>query len=161
VRAAESVDSNRRVGNGLLVSPSQLDLADQAGSVVHSDVTVTNVGSGQQTITAGMRTLDAPVTLDQGDVTINLNTDPTFSDSKGVPQAYKEFHFTVPAGADRLDGSIAWPGPTNLVNMTLFDPQGRMAAYTYQSVGETSDFGHVDVRNPPAGRWTAVVFTPV
>jgi hypothetical protein len=43
--------------------------------------------------------------------------------------------------------------------MTLFDPAGRFTAFTYTPPGGGEDFGHIDVRNPPAGQWTAAVFT--
>jgi hypothetical protein len=168
VRAAESVNNPATaVGNGRLVSPSQLDLAAPAGSATGSAVTVTNDGAASETIAAHLRTLDVPLTDDHGDVTLNTAADPHYPDYKGVPQAYTEFKFTVPADADRLDGTIAWPGQTNpdgtgqTVNMTLFDPSGRMAAYTYQANGTDSNYGHIDVRDPTAGTWTAAVFTPV
>jgi hypothetical protein len=41
---------------------------------------------------------------------------------------------------------------------TLFDPQGNVAAYSLIGSDE-SGFGHVEVRKPAAGTWTAVIFT--
>lgn len=164
VQAAESV-KRPAVGQTRLVSPTQLDLAAPAGSSTGGDVTVTNNGAGPETITAQLRVLEAPIGDAHGDVTLDTATDPTYLDYKGIPQSFVEFTFTVPAGADRLDGTIAHPGNTDptkpqTVNMTLFDPQGRMAAYTYQANGEVSNYGHIDVRNPSAGTWTAAIFTP-
>ncbi len=160
VKAAESIDRPAN-GNGRLVSPTQLDLAVPAGARTGSDVTVTNDGAAPETIAAHLRTLGARLSDNHGDVTLNTATDPRYLDYKGVAQAYTEFKFTVPAGADRLDGAIAWPGPTTTVNMTLFDPSGRMAAYTYHANGEVSDYSHISVRNPAPGTWTAAIFTPV
>jgi hypothetical protein len=95
---------------------------------------------------------------------MTLADDPTFFDYKGVPQGYQKLTFTVHAGAQRLDATIAHPGsgdPATApeLNMSLFDPDGNLAASTYQSVGEPSNFGHIDVRVPQAGTWTAVIFT--
>jgi Subtilase family len=166
VQAAESVGRSA-VGDGRLVSPTQLDLAAPAGSPTGGNVTVTNDGAGAETFAAHLRTLRTAISDTHGDVTLNTATDPTYLDYKGVPQAYVQFTFTVPAGADRLDGTIAWPGnvdptlPGQAVNMTLFDPAGRMAAFTYQPNTTSSNYGHIDVRNPTAGTWTAAIFTPV
>ncbi len=167
VQAAQSYGrTGAAVGDGRLVNPTQLDLAAPAGSATGSDVTVTNDSAAPERFAAHLRRLEAPMTDNHGTVTLNTATDPRYLDYKGVPQSYVEFKFTVPAGADRLDGSIAWPGnqnpaqPGQTVNMTLFDPQGRMAAFTYQSNGSGSNFGHIDVRNPSAGTWTAAIFTP-
>lgn len=163
VQAAETygTSSSSAAGNGRLVSPSQLDLAPTAGSATGGDVTVTNDGAGPETINARLRSLATTLSDHRGQVTLNPGADPTYLDYKGVTQAYTKMTFTVPANADRLDGAIAWPGPKSTVNMTLFDPSGKMAAFTYQSNGETPDYGNIDVRNPAAGTWTAVFSTPV
>jgi len=160
VQAAESVGSSTPTGDGRLVSPSQLDLAVPAGAPVSADVRLTNIGAAPETYSARLRTLTTQLSDDHGDVTLDPASDQTFVDNKGVPQAYTELHFTVPAGADRLDGSISYPGPTSTVNMVLFDPSGRFTAYTYQPPGGGSDFGHISARNPQAGTWTAAFFTP-
>jgi Subtilase family len=160
VQAAESIGRSP-VGDGRLVSPTQLDLAAPAGSPTGGNVTVTNDGAGAETFTAHLRALRTALSDTHGDVTLNTASDPTYLDYKGVPQAYVQFTFTVPAGADRLDGTIAWPGTGQAVNMTLFDPGGRMAAFTYQSNSTSSNYGRIDVRNPSAGTWTAAIFTPL
>ncbi len=159
VRAAESVNSGSRTGNGRLVSPSQLDFVASPRSGLSGNETVTNIGSSAETIAAHLRALSSPISNDRADAILNTAADPKFIDNRGVSQSYVKFTFTVPSGADRLDGSIAWPDSSATVNMTLFDPQGRMAAYTYQNNGTVSNYGHINVRNPPAGIWTAVIFT--
>jgi Subtilase family/Peptidase inhibitor I9 len=166
VQAAESVNSSKPVGTGRLISPSQLDFAQQPGSAENDAVRVTNVGASTETYTPSLRTLGSTTLSDDaGDLNLTPATDPTFFDYKGVPQGYQKFTFTVPAGAQRIDATIAHPlngdGTSAEVNMTLFDPQNRMAAYTYQSAGEEAGYGHIDVRAPTPGTWTAVVFSPV
>jgi len=160
VQAAESVGSSTPTGDGRLVSPSQLDLAVPAGAPAGAAVHLTNVGAAPETYTARLRTLTTQLSDDHGDVTLDPASDQTFVDNKGVPQAYTELHFTVPAGADRLDASISYPGPTSTVNLVLFDPSGQYTAYTYQPPGGGSDFGHISARNPAPGTWTAAFFTP-
>ena len=161
VKAAESVNTSAATGDGRLVSPNQLDLAQPAGSSAGGDVKLTNVGSAGQTFTTRLRALStSKLSDDRGDVTLNPATDPQFLDNLGVSQGYREIQFTVPVGADRIDAALAYPGPKTVVNMTLFDPSGRFTAFTYHFPGEPSDYAHIDVRNPPAGTWTAVFFTP-
>lgn len=160
VKAAESVDQGTATGSGHLTSPSQLDLAVRAGATASVDVRITNSGSSAQTYSASLRTLTTQLTDQKADVTLDPSTDPQFVSHLGVPQAYAEVHFTVPAGADRIDASLAHPGPDSTVNMTLLDPTGRFTAFTYHPADDFADFSHIDVRQPPAGTWTAVFSTP-
>jgi hypothetical protein len=160
VKAAESYGKGRKTGSGRLVSPSQLDLATPAGSGAGADVTVTNNGASSESYKAKLRTLAAPFAQQRGVVNLNASSDPTFINERGVPQAYKEITFHVPAGVDRFDASIAYPGPTNTVNLTLFDPANKFTAFTYQPPGGNTDYDHISVRNPTPGTWTAVFSTP-
>ncbi|MFL5830520.1 MAG: S8 family serine peptidase [Solirubrobacteraceae bacterium] len=160
VRAAQSLGSSSKRGNGRLVSPSQLDLATPAGSSTGADVSVTNDGSSTETFHARLRRLDGQLRHQHGDITLDATSPQQFINERGVPQAFTKLTFTVPAGAERLDAAIAFPGPTHTVNLTLFDPQGRFTAFTYQPPGGGTDYDHIDVRNPPAGTWTAVFSTP-
>jgi hypothetical protein len=66
----------------------------------------------------------------------------------------------VPANADYLNGDIVWnalSSPTAAFE-TLFDPQGRVAACSLLGA-DHSGRGHVEVHQPVAGSWTAVIFT--
>ncbi len=160
VKAAESYNRSSRTGSGRLVDPTQLDLATPAGSTTGADVTVTNDGSSSESYKAKLRTLTSQIGHQQGNVTLNPAGDPTFINERGVAQAYKEITFHVPAGVDRLDASIAYPGPANTVNLTLFDPSKRFTAFTYQPPGGNTDYDHISVRNPTPGTWTAAFSTP-
>ncbi len=160
VKAAESYKKSSRTGNGRLVDPTQLDLATPAGSGTGGDVTITNDGSGAESYKATLRTLTNRIGHQRGSVSLNPTGDPTFINERGVPQAFKEITFHVPAGVDRLDASIAFPGPANTVNLTLFDPSKKFTAFTYQPPGGFFDYDHISVRNPTPGTWTAAFSTP-
>jgi len=165
VQAAESVpapgDRPAPSGDGLVISPSQLDLAADAGSgPVTGSFTVTNVGATTQSLQGHIRTLDQQLSDDKGDIALDANAGPSFVDQLGVAQSYSTMHFHIPAGADRIDAAIAWPQGASTVNLTLIDPQGRYAAFTYMPPGGGANYGHIDVRNPVGGTWTGVFFTP-
>src|SRR5207302_10343654 len=68
--------------------------------------------------------------------------------------------FSVPSGADNLNGNITWNDQTigGVAFETLFDPAGNVAAYSLIGTNR-SGFGHVEVHNPMPGTWTAVIFT--
>ena len=85
---------------------------------------------------------------------------PTFVDGEGHTDPYVRHTFTVAPGTDYLNGDITWNGAAagGNVEETLFDPQGRVAAYSLLGSDQTG-FGHVEVRQPAAGTWTAVIFT--
>ncbi len=48
--------------------------------------------------------------MQTGSVTLADATSPQFANYQGLANNYAVIHFHVPAGADRLDASIAWPG---------------------------------------------------
>ena len=75
---------------------------------------------------------------------------PTFIDGEGNTDFYALHKFTVPPGADYLNGDITWNAPTRpaaAVFETLFDPPGQVAAYSLLGTDQ-SGFGHVEVRQP-------------
>ncbi len=125
-----------------------------AGSSGDQTVNVTNTGATTQTVSARGRALTAEVSNQRKDVT--LGSSPTFIDQFGSARPYVQTTFTVPAGVDRLLASDAWPGPNARVGLTLIDPNGSYAAYTRPQ--GNGNHGQVDVRNPVAGTWQAIVF---
>jgi hypothetical protein len=139
----------------LLVDQTQLDLSGEAGSPFSRDVRVTNLGSTTQVVHAQVRALTTQLSNQAGSVTLD-GSSPTFVDQFGQPRPYAKLTFTVPAGADRLDTFLAWNGPTSRVGLTLLDPSGKFAAYT-RPQGD-GNHGEVDVQEPAAGTWTAIIF---
>jgi hypothetical protein len=141
-----------------LASPGQLDLDASAWRGSQGEVTVSNPSSATERISASVRSLAVPFGQDRGQVTLDPATDPTFVDDVGTTWSYRTVTFTVPAGVDLLGASQAHGGDGVLVGITLFDPSGRLANYTYDA--GPADYSHTEVRDPAPGTWTAVFQTP-
>lgn len=150
-------------GNALLVSPGLLTAEGAPGTRQRIVLQVTNSGTRLRLVAPRVRALGAPTY--RASFTAPLHPTaagtPTFVDQFGTTRAYTEQRFTVPAHADRLDAAIAFDAvayPNTNVRLALLDPQGRYTAYS-QPVGVGSGYGHVSVRNPEAGTWTAIIIT--
>jgi hypothetical protein len=159
VQLAESINGGSTQGSTLLVNKTSLNATVNAGQTASFSVTVTNEGSGAQTVTPSVSGRPTPVSNDTG--TVNLSSaSPTYIDGEGRTDFYALHTFSVPAGADNLNGNITWNDQTigGVAFETLFDPQGNVAAYSLLGTNQ-SGFGHVEVHNPIAGTWTAVIFT--
>ena len=154
VQAAMSIDGGTPTGHSLLLDPAKVTIVGNAGSSGDQTVTVTNTGATTQTVSAGGRALTTQVSDQRQDVT--LGSSPTFVDQFGSSRPFVTTTFTVPAGVDRLLASDAWAGPAARVGLTLIDPNGSYAAFTRPQ--GNGNHGQVDVRNPVAGTWTAIVF---
>jgi hypothetical protein len=155
VQAAMSVDGGTPTGHSLLLDPAKVTIVGRAGTSGDETVQVTNTGAATQTVSAHGRALTTQVSDERRDVTIDAASR-TFIDQFGSPRPFASTTFTVPAGVDRLLESDAWPGPNARVGVTLIDPNGSYAAYTRPQ--GNGNHGQVDVRNPVAGTWTAIVF---
>jgi Subtilase family len=160
VQLAESYGSPRRTGTTLLVTPGQLTSAGVPGTARSWKVTVTNEGTSPQVVMIAGRALSPRSTSSaRGSVTLSDSSSGQYTADSGVPVNYATFTFRVPAGQGRLDVSVAYPARVDEVflppDLTLFDPDGRVAADSEpQGLG---NYGNVDVRVPAAGVWTAVV----
>jgi hypothetical protein len=153
-------------GNALLASTPNLVSTGQAGTTRTFQVSVTNEAAASQTVRPGVFALN-PSALSSDTGSVNLSSaSPTFIDGEGNTDFYAIHQFAVPAHADYLNGDIAWdavpptltpPGDTAAFE-TLFDPSGQVAGYSLLGANH-SGHGHVEVRQPTAGTWTAVIFT--
>jgi subtilisin family serine protease len=160
VQLAETInDGTQPQGDSLFVRQNQLSATVHAGHNPRFEVDVTNAGTSPQTVTPTI--VGGPTTLatDTGSVTLS-SASPTYIDGEGNTDSYATHTFTVPAGADYLTGDITWGAEITggAAFETLFDPQGDVAAYSLIG-SDQSGFGHVEVRQPQAGTWTAVIFT--
>lgn len=159
--AAVQAAQSWRDGNGspdaatdaIIPSPNQLVGVGNGGQHLSQPLTLTNASSQAQTVRLSTRTLGKILSKDTGTAFLNSATAPTFVDGFGIPRAYTRRTFHVPAGADRLDVSIASVTPISPMRIILFDPSGRFTAYSVPQ-GD-GNFAHVDVRFPAPGRWTA------
>jgi len=147
------------VGNTLLVSTNQLNAVGRPGVTNHWSVTVTNTGANPQTVNLSGRTLGPNQNVQTGSATLNDGTSPQFTGWQGLTYNYATFGFNVPAGADRLDASIAYVGTADSVHLALVDPQGRFAANSLPQ--GVANYGNVDVISPAPGPWTGVIFSVV
>src|SRR5215475_4801699 len=157
VQAAQSWrDGNGRpasTSDAIIPGPTQLTGIGQGGGSVRESMTLTNTSSTAQTVTLATRTLGAFLSHQSGSVTLDAATAPTFFDFNGARRAFVKKTFNVPTGADRLDLSFAAPTPISPIRVNLIDPSGRFQAYSVPQ--GNGNFGHVDVRFPMAGMWSA------
>src|SRR5690348_3243733 len=159
VQLAESINSGSPQGSTLLVNKTSLNATVNAGQPATFSVSVTNEGTGSQTVTPTVTGRPTTVSNDTGSVTLSSSS-PTYIDGEGRTDFYALHTFTVAAGADNLNGDITWNAQQigGVAFETLFDPNGAVAAYSLIGTNR-SGFGHVEVHNPIAGTWTAVIFT--
>lgn len=156
VRAAQAIGTSKNATD-LLVSPGQLDLTTAPGGQAHGTVSVTNLSTQPQTVTASVRTTDRVLNQTNKTIAIDANASPTFIDQLGRPRAYVDSTFTVPRGTTNLHASIAWPSASTIVRLVLLDPTGAYTAYSLpQGFG---NFAEVGVPAPVSGKWTAILFT--
>jgi hypothetical protein len=160
VQLAESIDGGTPTGNSLFVRQSSLNATVNAGQSPQFNVNVTNEGSSPQTVTPSIIGSPTTSSVDTGSVVLNKATSPSYIDGEGNTDYYATHTFVVGPGADYLTGDITWTAATTggAVFETLFNPQGQVAAYSLIG-SDQSGFGHVEVRQPSAGTWTAVIFT--
>jgi hypothetical protein len=160
VQLAESVNGASPQGSTLLVDKTGLNATVNAGQSHTFSIALTNEGSSPQTVTPTVSGNPTTVSTDTGTVALSSSS-PTSVGPAGETDSFETHTFTVPAGTDYMNGDIAWNDQVTggVANEELFDPQGRLAAFSSTS-GNQSGFVRVEVRKPTAGTWTAVIWTP-
>jgi hypothetical protein len=151
----------QRAGAGLLTTPSAANVTSKPLEHTTQTFEVTNTSAAPVTLTPALQTLGAPTAGQSLTIQLDPATAPTFVNAAGGKRPYATQTFTVPAGADHLDASIAWhvqQGAQTIVALLLVDPSGNQVAYSLPQ-GTGQGYGHVDVVKPVAGQWTAYVRT--
>jgi hypothetical protein len=152
----------------VLASKNQVTLTGAPGSTQTGSVVLANVGKSAVSVATGTRGF-SPTSSASQTVAFDSSTLPTFPyPTNGQPWAYKLVHFNVPSGTDRLLERIAWQGarPGNaagdaIVRLSLFAPDGTYVANSRPQGGAaTPNYANVDVRQPAAGTWLAVLYSP-
>ncbi|HWH12566.1 MAG TPA: S8 family serine peptidase [Solirubrobacteraceae bacterium] len=156
---------------GVLVGPSQINVAQRPGATSVEAITLTNPSASPVSVGLSTRALTRTVSDQTGGFCMQPGTPTaacpqntgTFPIWTGLTDVYQEQSFTVPAGTSRLRFAADFPqppDPTNfnsLVRFALLEPDGTYAGYSRPQ--GLADYGEIEVANPTGGKWTAVFFT--
>jgi hypothetical protein len=168
VLAAESyrapASTPKPVGNTLIAGTTQLNAIDQPGTAESLSDTITNTGTSTQHVALSSRALGTYQTIDTAKVVLSDASSPKTTDWEGYSSNYEPVTFSVPAGENRLNASIAFQNASASdlnarVRLTLVDPAGELAAYSVPQ-GD-GDYGNVQVTDPKPGTWHAYVWSKV
>jgi hypothetical protein len=157
------------VGSKVVVHPGQSEGSGAPGSTEVVHLPVQNVGTAPVTVTTTDRAYQTTASVDTVTAAINGIGGPTFPyPTNGTPWAWTKVHFTVPAATDRTALQATWTGGTAssggvppVVGISLLDPSGTYVANSRPLADNTlTNHANLDVREPVAGSWTAVLYTP-
>jgi Subtilase family len=156
VKLAAAMHSPVHTGSALTIQKPYVTATVPGGATVTKRVSVTNTGSSSQRVSAMLRGFTKSGAQSS---TVQLDaTDPTYTDNLNRTVTFVKKTFTVSRGTARVDAKASFPGAAGpLVRLTLLDPQGRFSAYSLPQ--GTGNLAHVDIHDPLAGTWTAVLFT--
>ncbi|MCU1687976.1 MAG: hypothetical protein JWQ81_8715 [Amycolatopsis sp.] len=146
--------------SNIALSTDQISLDGAPGRTQTATVRVTDVGARPLTVSTGTRTF-VPQFSQTHHLAFDSTALPTFLNFAGVPQSFLKVPIAVPPGADRLAARIAWQGTVNpTVKLTMLAPDGTYVADSFPQGGAVSpNYGNLDVRQPVAGTWTAIVYS--
>jgi len=156
---------------GIMLSRDQINIQQKPSITTGHAFSVTNTSTSPVTVNLSTRALTKQVAnltgsfcMQPGTPTTSCPADTgTFIDGSGVTEVYKKVPFTVPSTTlpSRLSFSADYrifSTQTDLLNLALIKPNG-----TYIGNSDPtgfSGFANVQVSNPPAGTWTALLYTP-
>ena len=149
----------------IVASTDQVTLTGMPNSTASTTVEVTNEGDSPVTVAAGTRGFSRIAATGQA-TAFDSTTLPTFPyPTTGAPWAFKQLHFNVPSGAQRLVARMAWAGTRStgdaVMRLSLLAPDGTYVANSRPQGGAVSaNYATVDARHPAAGTWTAVIYSP-
>lgn len=155
----DTTGAPKSTSDAIIASPNQSLITGQPGQHVTDSLTLTNLAGKAQTVHLGTREIGKTLSRDFTSLTLNTSSappSPTFLDGFGTTRSYVKRTINVPAGADRLDVSVAADTPVSFIRFVLLDPHGRLTQYTVPQ--GNGNFGHADVRFPAPGKWSAVVY---
>jgi hypothetical protein len=144
VEAARSYagTTQSKAGHAVLDSATQLNAVGQESTSETFADTLTNDGSGSETVHLSSRTLSDYTTVKSSELDLTSAKDFT-----------TEVKFTVPAGQARLSVSSAMPNAAP--SISLISPSGEFAENNDpQGFG---NYGDAQVADPQAGTWIALV----
>jgi hypothetical protein len=163
VLAAEAyqVPASTPAPDTLLESAPQFNAAAPAGTAESFTEQLTNLGSTPATVAVSSRTLGSYASVKTATVTLSDTSSPHSLDYQGFTDNYQAVTFTVPAGVDRLNGSIAYQAASTAlssrVRLDLISPTGQLADYSLpQGIG---NYGDAQVADPAAGTWKAYIWS--
>jgi hypothetical protein len=147
------------VGQTITTSATSLQATGLPGTRKSWQLTVTNTGSQSQSVAVTGRTLGQDQNVQRGTVTLSDAAGRQFTTFQGKVNNFQTFHFTVPAGQQRLNAQASYTDPKGAfagqVTLDLIDPTGKYAANTGPE--GVANHGTVDVQYPAAGTWTGVI----
>lgn len=171
VKEAESVDGGSGTHDGsLLMSPNQINIAQNPGRETKRPLSITNTGGQPVTVDLSTRTLTHEVASQSGSFCLNPSSAPiscgppttsSFVIWSGFTEVFQEQTFTVPSTntPSRLNFSANYPftGQNSLLHVALYDPSGAYAGYSLPQ--GLANYANIQVTDPAPGKWTAVFFT--
>lgn len=128
-------------------------------SSTSASFSVTNDGVHTEEVTPAFLRLQQLGSSQHFTVASDSSKDPTFIDDGGFTRSYKKQTFNVPSGSKDLTADIAWNNGNTLERISLVTPSGKLAAYSIPFGDGLQQHGHVDVRDPASGTWTAILWT--
>ena len=152
------------VKSNIVTSPNQITLQGKPGSTKSGGFDVTNVGNHSVHVSAGTRTFQTIAESRPGgrvqlehaaDVPVPHHRRAVGAQGTPLPRARRRSTARRAHGVGRVHSA-----GDKIVRLTLIAPDGTYEANSRPQGGAaTPNYANVDVRNPAAGTWTAVLYS--